>query len=196
MVSQHSITGDFEPPTASRPLLAAAVALIGLWFVPETWILGPIFSWELLGGAGPLETAAAVAGPICGALLLVLAFATGLPSSVRRSAGAILGAAALALPLVGRAPAVQFPVALVLPAAVAMALLAALARSRGRLAAAHLLLLAIPLATLAPFVIGAVFDDIPMTYLAGGKAPVRIWAAGLAISASIVSDGYRLHGSR
>ena len=180
----------------SPPVLVAAACLIGLWFVPETWIAGPVFQWDLLGGAGFLGAAAAVSGPACGALLLVLAFATALPERARQIAGAGLGATALALPLLGPAPGVQLPVALVLPAALGLSLLATLAALRQRTAAAHLLLLVIPLATLVPFLLSAIFADISFCYLAGLKAPVRIWAASLAIGASIARDGFRLHGSR
>ncbi|HUT76185.1 MAG TPA: hypothetical protein VM285_00770 [Polyangia bacterium] len=184
MAAEHSITGGFETPTASRPLIVAAGCLIGLWFVPETWILGPVFQSELIGNAGFLETAGALAGPACGALLLVLAFAR-LPAGFRLAVGAILGAAALALPLMGRASGIQLPVALVLPASIGLSLLAALAWSRERVAAAHLLLLVVPLTALVPFLLSAAFGDVPLTYFAGLKAPVRIWAAGLALASAV-----------
>jgi hypothetical protein len=184
-----------RPPAVPGAVVAAAACLIGLWFVPETWIAGPIFQWELLGGAGFFGNAAAVAGPACGAPLLVLAFATRLPASCRRVAGASLGAAALVVPLLGPAPGIQLPVVLVLPVALGLSLLAALAAHRQRAAAAHLLLLVVPLATLTPFLLSAFYGDITITYIAGLKAPVRIWAASLALSASIAGGEHGLHGS-
>ena len=162
----------------------AAACLIGLWFVPETWIAGPIFQWEIIGGAGIRGAAAAVAGPACGALLLILLLAPS-PPGWRRVGGAILGATALTLPLLGPATGIGLPVTLVLPAAAGLALLAAFAMSRGRGAAAHLLLLAVPLATMVRFLVFAALDDLPLTYLAGLKAPVRIWAAGLALASTL-----------
>jgi hypothetical protein len=179
-----------EAPAESagrRTLLAAAGVLIGLWFVPETWILGPVFQWELLGGAGALETAVALVGPACGALLLVVALTrSSLPFS--RVVGALLGAAALALPLLGQASAIQLPVTLVLPASAGLSLLAALAWSRRRFAAAHLLLLIAPLAVLVPYLLAAAFGDIPVTYFAGLKAPLRLRAAGLALASHLALE--------
>lgn len=165
----------------------SAGVLMALWFVPEAWAAGPMFRWEMLGGAGVLESAAVVAGPACGALLLLLVLSPS-PPSLRRAGGAFLGATALALPLFGTATGIPLPVALVLPVAVCLALLAALAAGRGMRAAAHLLLLIAPLATLIPFLLSWAFGHAPIAYLAGLKAPVRIWAAGLAIAASLNRD--------
>ncbi len=172
--------------TERRRALAAAATLVGLWFVPETWALGPNFTWEALGSAGPLALAAALSGPVCGALLLVLLLSP-CPLSLRRWGGALLGAAALALPLLGPAPGVALPVALVLPAACGLSLAAALAFRRGRPTAAHLVLLVVPLAILTRFLVSAALGDLPIGYLSGLKAPVRIWAASLALVTTLSS---------